>query len=375
MNLRRLATVIRKETIQVLRDPRTLMSILLLPVIQLVLYGYLSSELKHQPTIVLDRSNTQESRDLVQAFVNTQYFDVCCTAHTTRDVESALDGNRANVGIEIPPDYAGAVRSNQPVAVAVVVDASDATAARVSISVAEGVGASAAREVAITALKRQGATIPPATPEVRARAWYNPDLRSEVFIVPGVLALILQFAMTMLSISAVVRERELGTLEQLVASPIQPSELMLGKIVPIVGLGYINVTVILLVAWFWFDVPVRGSVLLLYLLILAFFFSTVGLGMLVSTIATNFQQAIQMAQFFLMPSMLLSGFIFPRETLPRVLQWVGDLMPLTYFLVVVRGIIIKGVGLHYLWPQIVALIVLGLIVFSVAVLRFRKNLG
>jgi ABC-2 type transport system permease protein len=375
VNWRRLQSVIRKETLQVLRDPRTLTSIILLPVMQLILYGYLDSDVKHQRTIVLDNSHTYESRQLIKAFVNTQYFDICCIAGNTHDVEAAIDGNHASVGIEIPPDYAGAIRSGRPVAVAVAVDASDATSARVSIAVAEGVGASIAQQLTINAIRRQGAAVPPPTPDVRTRAWYNPDLRAQIFLVPGVLALILQFTMTMLSITTVVKERELGTLEQLVASPLQPSELLLGKIVPIVGLGYLNVTLILAVAWIWFDVPVQGSLLELYLVILAFFFSTVGLGVLVSTVANNFQQAIQMGQLFLMPSMLLSGFIFPRETLPPVLQWISLALPLTYFLVVVRGIIIKGVGLGYLWPQIVALMVLGLVVFSIAVMRFQKRIA
>jgi ABC-2 type transport system permease protein len=374
MNLRRLWSIIRKETVQVLRDRRTLMSIIILPIIQLAIYGYLDSNMKHQRTIVLDNSNTQESRNLVQAFVNTQYFDICCTAHGVRDVEAAIDANRAKVGIEIPPDYAAAVRTGTPASVAVVVDASDATAARVSLSVAQGVGASIAQQTLIRQIRRSGQQVPVPSPDIRARAWYNPDLRSEVFIVPGVLALILQFAMTMLAISIIVRERELGTLEQLVASPVQPAELMLGKIIPIVGLGYLNVTMVLAVSWLWFGVPVRGSLLELYVLILAFFFSTVGLGTLVSTVANNFQQAIQMGQFFLMPSMLLSGFIFPRETLPTVLQWVSDVLPLTYFLVIVRGIIIKGVGFHDLWPQILALVTLGVVVFSIAVARFQKRI-
>jgi ABC-2 type transport system permease protein len=374
MNLRRLWAIVRKETVQILRDRRALTAIIILPIIQLAIYGYLDSDIKHQRTIVLDNSNTQESHNLLQAFVNSQYFDICCVAHTVQDVEAALDANRAKVGIEIPPDYAGNVRSGQTAAVAVVVDASDATSARVSLSVAQGVGASVAQQTLVQAIERTGQTVPTTTPDIRARAWYNPDLRSEVFIVPGVLALILQFAMTFLAISIIVRERELGTLEQLVASPVQPSELMLGKIIPLVGLGYVNVTMVLLVSWLWFGVPVRGSMLELYVLILAFFFSTLGLGTLVSTVATNFQQAIQMGQFFLMPSMLLSGFIFPRETLPAVLQWVSDVLPLTYFLVIVRGIIIKGVGFHDLWPQILALVVLGLVVFSVAVARFQKRI-
>jgi ABC-2 type transport system permease protein len=220
-----------------------------------------------------------------------------------------------------------------------------------------------------------GGHVTQSTPDVRTRAWYNPDLRSEVFIVPGVLAVVLQFSMTFLSIVAIVRERELGTLEQLVVTPVRSSELMLGKIIPIVGIGYLICTLILLLAWILFAVPVRGSIFTLYLVTLGFFFSTIGIGMLISTVSTSFQQAMQLAQLFLLPGILLSGFIFPRESLPPFLQWVGALMPLTYFLTLVRGVIVKGVGLEFIWPQIIILAVLGIVVFAFAVFRFQKKIG
>jgi ABC-2 type transport system permease protein len=192
--------------------------------------------------------------------------------------------------------------------------------------------------------------------------------------VPGVLALVMQFTMTFLSMSTIVRERELGTLEQLVVSPIQPWELMLGKMIPLITIGYVNVTAILLLAVFWFGVPVAGSLGLLYLTVFIFFFTTLGMGTLVSTIAKTYIQAVQLIQFFLMPSMLLSGFIFPVAAMPPALQWISYLVPLTYFLTIVRGIIIKGVGIEYLWPQIALLTLLGLAVFTTAVLRFRKRI-
>jgi ABC-2 type transport system permease protein len=219
-----------------------------------------------------------------------------------------------------------------------------------------------------------GLPVPKIGVDVRTRAWYNPALRQEVFIVPGVLALVMQFTMTFLSMSTIVRERELGTLEQLVVSPIQPWELMLGKMIPLITIGYVNVTAILLLSVFWFGVPIAGSLGLLYLTVFIFFFTTLGMGTLVSTIAKTYIQAVQLIQFFLMPSMLLSGFIFPVAAMPPVLQWLSYLVPLTYFLTIVRGIIIKGVGIEYLWPQIVLLLLLGLAVFTTAVLRFRKRI-
>jgi ABC-2 type transport system permease protein len=330
---------------------------------------------KYQPTIVFDQSKTPASRALIQAFVNTHYYTVRWAAQDMHEVEDAIDRGRAMVGIVIPPDYEARLRGGKDAQVMVVVDATDATAARVSLSVASGVGASIARQVAVEALEMHGGRVAQATPDIRTRAWYNPDLRSEVFIVPGVLAVVLQFSMTFLSIIAVVRERELGTLEQLVVTPVRPAELILGKIIPIVGIGYIISTLILGVAWLAFDVPVRGSIFALYLVTLAFFFSVVGVGVLISTVSATFQQAMQMAQFFLLPGILLSGFIFPRETLPPFLQWVGAAMPLTYFLTLVRGVIVKGVGIDILWPQVVGLVVLGVTVFTIAVVRFQKKIG
>ncbi len=374
MNRQRLWSIMRKEITQILRDRRTLTSMISLPVIQLILYGYLSNEVLHQPTVVWDQSNTAESRLLITTFENTRYFRVRMYARELADIESRLDGGQAKVGIVIPPDYGTQIRSGRPTQVLVVVDATDATSANTLLSVAAGVGASISRDLAVEVLQRQGQRAPPTPVDIRSRAWYNPDLKSQVFIVPGILAVVMQFATTFLSIVVIVREREMGTLEQLVVTPIQPIELMLGKIIPLIGLAYINLTVILLLGWVWFGVAVKGSLLLLYTVTLAFFFSSLGIGTLISTIARSFQQALQLAQLTLLPSILISGFLFPRESLPVALQWVGLALPLTYYVLVVRGIIIKGVGIVFLWRQIVPLVVLGLIVFGVAIRRFQKKI-
>ncbi|MDR7423349.1 MAG: ABC transporter permease, partial [Armatimonadota bacterium] len=258
--------------------------------------------------------------------------------------------------------------------VLVVVDASDATSARVVLSVAGGIGTRISQDVLVRVLERRGQRPPPAPLEVRTRAWYNPDLKSQVFIVPGVLAVILQFTTTFMSVAVIVREREMGTLEQLVVTPIQPLELMLGKVLPLIVVGYVNITFILLLAYAWFGVAVRGSLLLLYVMTLAFFFSSLGIGTLISTVSRNFQQALQLSQLTLLPSILISGFLFPRESLPVALQWVGQVLPLTYYIIVVRGILIKGVGLEHLWGQTVPLVVLALVVFGLAITRFQKKI-
>jgi ABC-2 type transport system permease protein len=364
----------RKEITQILRDRRTLGSIITIPILQLVLYGYLSNEVLHQPTIVWDQSNSAESRALLDVFVNTRYFAVRYRARDLKEIENRIDAGQARIGLVIPPDYATRIRAGTPVQVLAVVDASDATSARVVLSVASGIGSSISRELGIQLLQRQGAHAPPPVVEVRTRAWYNPNLRSEVFILPGVIALILMFTTTFLSITVIVREREIGTLEQLVVTPIQPGELMLGKILPLMMLGYINITFTLLLAFVWFGVAVKGSLFLLYALVLAFFFSSLGIGTLISTVSKNFQQAVQMAQLILLPSILISGFLFPRESLPIALQYVGLALPLTYFIIVVRGIIIKGVGIASLWRQIIPLVILGIAVFTVAITRFQKKI-
>src|SRR2546430_413726 len=284
MNLQRLFSIIRKETAQLLRDRRTLGTIITLPIIQMVLYGYLSNEVLHQPTAVWDQSQTAESRALGAAFENTRYFSGRYWAGNLEESERRLDAGQVKGG------------------------------------------------------------------------------------------LVLQFTTTFLTIGAIVRERELGTLEQLVVTPIRPSELMLGKILPLIGLGYINLTFILLLAWAWFGVTVKGSILLLYLMTLAFFFSSLGIGTLLSTVARTFQQAAQLAQLVLLPSILISGFLFPRESLPKVLYWLGYAVPLTYFVTIIRGVLVKGIGFHYLYPQIIPLVFLGAVVFTLAIVRFQKKI-
>ncbi|MDQ7827961.1 MAG: ABC transporter permease [Armatimonadota bacterium] len=373
MSWQRLVSIVRKEVAQLLRDRRTLGSMISLPVIQLVLFGYLSSQVLHQPTVVWDQSTSAESRALIQAFENTRYFTVRYAARTLPEVERRLDAGQARVGVVIPPDYARRVRAGEPAQVMVVVDASDATSAQVLMSVAAGVGARLAQDLTARALARRGQR-PPAPPvEVRTRAWYNPNLESRVFIVPGVLGLIMMFTTTFMTMGTIVRERELGTLEQIVVTPLRPAELMLGKILPLVALGYLNLTFILVLAWLWFGVAVRGSLVLLYAVTLAFFFSSLGVGVLISTVSRTFNQATQLAQLVLLPSILLSGFLFPRESLPLLLQWIGYGVPLTYFITVLRGIIVKGAGLADLWPQILALVGLGSLVFTLAIVRFQKR--
>lgn len=372
---RRLAAIIIKEFVQLARDRRTLLMALLMPVIQLLLFGYaITTDVEHLPTIVLDQSHSQQSRALLQRFANSRYFDLRQTARNEAEIAREIDHGSARVGIVIPPDYDDRLLAGRTAQIQVIVDASDPLIARSALSTAEAVGQVTSLEIVTRRLTRGGITVTGLPLEVRTRAWYNPDLRSANFMVPGLLAIILSLLTLILTAMAIVRERELGTLEQLVATPIRKTELMLGKILPYVVLGYADITLALVIGAYWFKVPIRGSLPLLYGLTLIFYLATLGQGILISTVSRTQRQAMQGAFFAFLPTILLSGFMFPREGMPLVIQWIGYVIPLTYFLIIVRGIILKGIGMVELLDQIIPLAVLGLVFFVVSVIRFQKRL-
>jgi ABC-2 type transport system permease protein len=374
MSPRRLWSVVRKEVLHLVRDRRTLATIISLPILQLILYGYLSNDVTHIPTAVFDESRTPESRALLNAFANTTYLDLRYYTNGFDDIRRRIDGGDAKIGILIPPDYARHIRAGRTATVQVIVDASEPTSARTVLGLAAQLSKLLSTQLSIQQASRQGlgGGAQPSV-DIRARAWYNPTLQNVNFIVPGVIAIILMFVTTFQAVTVIVRERERGTIEQLVVTPITGLELMLGKVLPLVALGYVEITVTLILASAWFHMPIKGSLLLLYVLSMAFFFSTLGIGVLISTVSRTFQQAAQLAQLVLLPSILISGFIFPRESLPRWLQIIGGVFPLTYFVIVIRGILIKGVGIVYLWRQILPLVGLGVLVFAVAINRFQKR--
>ena len=375
MSLRRLRSIVRKEFIQLIRDRRTLVTIITLPIMQLMLYGYLSNDVTHISTAVFDESRTPESRTLLNTFANTTYVDLRYYTTSFAGVQRLIDGGQAKIGIWVPPDYASRLRSGRTAQVEVIVDASEPTSARAVLALSGGVGQVLSTQLLVQQTQRLTGTQPNALPvDVRARAWYNPTLENVNFIVPGVIAIILMFVTTFQAVTVIVRERELGTMEQLVVTPITGAELMLGKVIPLVVLAYAQITLTLFLASAWFHMPIKGNLLLLYALSLTFFFSTLGVGALISTVSKTFQQAAQMAQLVLLPSILISGFIFPRESLPRGLQVIGGVLPLTYFVIILRGILIKGVGFPYLWRQILPMVAIGVAVFAVAISRFQKRI-
>lgn len=368
---RRLWAIVLKEFIQVGRDRRTLAMALIMPVMQLLLFGYaITIDVEHLPTVVLDQSRSRESREIVERLRNTRYYRLIGTVPDLDAVEDAIDRGRARVAVVIPPDLASDLQVGRPARIQVIVDASDPLVARSALSAAESLGF-------VASLERLAGRLPAAEGlplEVRTRAWYNPDMRSVNFMVPGLLAVILQMVTLMLTSVAIVRERELGTLELLVATPIRKGELMLGKILPYVVIGYADITLALLVGALWFRVPIRGSLLLLYGLALIFYLTSLGQGVLISTVSRTQRQAMQASLFTFLPTILLSGFMFPREGMPPVIQWIGYAIPLTYFLTIVRGILVKGIGFEMLLPHILPLTVLGVLFFVVSVVRFQKRL-
>ncbi len=369
--MRRLLALIKKEFIQMRRDRITLALMMMLPVVQLIIFGFaINTDVKHLSTVVFDQSQTQESRDLIISFVATQYFDIEHYAQNYEGVTELIQMGTVKVGIVIPPDHAQNLKKGTPAQVQVLVDATDSMSSASAINAAELVGLKRSEELRFRAMKGKA---DPAY-DIRVRAWYNRDFRSTWFIVPGILGIILTMTMLMITSMAIVRERERGTLEQLIVTPMRSWELMLGKIIPYITVGYVQLTLGLLVGKFIFRVPMRGSMTLLYVLTLLFIVATLAWGILISTMAKTQTQAMIMSIFGLLPSILLSGFVFPREGMPRFFQVISNILPLTWFLQITRGIMLKGVGMSYLWPQFGALVILISFFLTVSLIKFRKTL-
>ena len=371
----RLFGIIVKEFIHLRRDLLALTLALAVPVAMLFIFGWaINTDVKHVPTAVWDQSGSVEARSLLEAMGNSQYFDIRHWVRSQKELTRLIDAGTAKVAVVIPPDFATRLARGQA-EVQVIVDASDPQVATSALNAASSLGAQ--RSLQILSRTAEGNPIPRtvAPPlDMRVRAWYNPDLVSAVFIVPGLIgALLMQTTITAMGVS-VVREREKGTLEALIVSPIRRWELLLGKIIPNLLVAYGQMTMALVVAHFVFDVPIRGSLPLLYALSLVFMMGTLGIGIFVSTASRTVPQAMQLAFLTFLPSIYLSGLLFPIEGMPMGAQYLAAIIPLTYFLRIVRGIILKGVGFEYLWPSFLPLVVFGVVIFFLAVLKFRKQL-
>lgn len=369
--MNRIIAVLKKEFIQMRRDRMTLALVLLIPLVQLLLFGYaIQTEVKHIPTVVFDQSLSEESRDLLNAFSSSNYFDIKYAASSYDEVTTYIDSGQAKAGIILPPDFARSMQRQESAQVQVLVDASDNMVANQALATANAIGLIRSQNIVLSKLPLEGLPL-----DIRVRPWYNPDGITAYYMVPAILGIIVTMTMVIITAAAIVRERERGTMEQLIVTPIKPIELMLGKIIPYIVLGYCQITVALLVGVFVFDVPIRGSLLELYLLTLFFITASLGLGLMVSNIARNQMQAFQLAFMIMLPSILLSGFLFPREAMPKVIYWISCVIPLTYYLDIIRGIILKGIGVQYLFGQVAVLFVFSVIFVTVSTLRFRKTVS
>jgi ABC-2 type transport system permease protein len=376
--MRRLRALMKKEFTQMRRDPRTLMMIFVMPIMQLLLLGYATNtDVRNVPTAVFDQNNSQASRALLDAFRATGYFSIDYAAFSDSQINGLIEGGKAKVGIIIPPDYNSNLLIGKIAVVAVLIDGSDPTVAQTTLSAATLAGQ--AHGTAILAqklvLSGGGAANASSLPlEVSTRVLYNPDLLSSYNMIPGLIAMILMMTTVNLTSFSIVRERERGTIEQLIVTPIRNIELVIAKITPYVIVSMANVVVILLAGTFWFHVPIRGSILLLFTLTGLYLLPNLGLGLLISTYASTQQQAQMMVMPVMLPSMMLSGFFFPIAAMPVILQAVSYMLPLTYYLIIVRSIVVKGAGLQYLVPQVIALTIFSLLLVGVAAMRFRKSL-
>jgi ABC-2 type transport system permease protein len=357
-----------KEVVQLRRDRFTLAMMVGIPAIQLVLFGYaIRTEVRHLHTVVLDESRTPESRALVDVLRNTGNFDITEWVSSRAELADRIEGGDASAGLIIPPDYMRDLKRGRTASAQMIVDAADPMASSAAMSGAARAGAARG---AVLSGQRGG----PPPLEVRVRPWYNPGMRDAVYIVPGIIGVLLSLTMVLITSIAIVRERERGTLEQLIVTPIDKTSLILGKLVPFLLIGFVQMSVILVLGWLLFDIPVRGSLVLLYGMAFAFIVANLGVGLLMSTLVRSQLQAMQLGFLFLLPNILLSGFMFPRSAMPAPAQWLGSALPLTYFLEVLRGVLLKDIGFRHLWQEglIMALFAVGLVALSVN--RFSKTI-
>ncbi|MBP1649726.1 MAG: ABC-type multidrug transport system permease component [Bacteroidetes bacterium] len=367
--------IMKKEFYQVRRDKKMLVVSIVAPFVQVLLLGYAATtDIKNTTMVVCDQDKTEESRGFIREFSNSGYFIIRYVVNTPPEVDPYVEHARASIALVIPAGFARDLLSRKTTEVQVVLDGADANTANILLTYATQIVASYSQSVvARYATRIAGRSIPRILPE--PRVWFNPDLLSSNFMVPGVVALVLMIITMTLTSLGIVKEKEMGTLEQLMVTPIKPHELILGKLIPFSLIGFLDVVIVLALARFWFKVPLLGSVPLLFGLSVLFILTTLGLGLWISTIAKSQQQAMLIAQFFFfMPFIFLSGFAFPIANMPQVIQYVTYLIPLRYFLEILRGIFLKGAGLNELWPQAMALLAMGVVVLTVSVLRFQKKL-
>ena len=371
----RLASIIRKEFIQIFRDTRTLIMILVIPIMQLFLLGYsATNDVRNIPLAVLDQSRSAESRALLDSYRAADYFRIAYTVQSEAEIGELIERGDARAAIIIPPDYAQRLAEGKA-QVAFILDGSDPTSASTALSAAQLISQAHAIDLLAETFARTGQNMRVQQPvSVHTTVWYNPDLISAHFMIPGVIGMILYAIAAILTATSVVRERERGTIEQLIVTPIRPWELIVGKLMPYVILGFFNTVEVLAVGHWWFGMPIRGDLGLILILSVVFLTTGLGIGLFASTIANTQQEAMLTVWMTLLPSIFLSGFFFPLEAMPAVLRWISYLMPLRYYLVIIRSLLLKGVGLEMIQFDVIAMTLFAVGIMTAAALRFHKRL-
>ena len=374
--MKAILSIIRKEFLQLRRDPRLLPVVFISPVLQLLLLGYAANlDVRQIPSVVCDLDRSAASRGFIDGFVNSGYFTVRARLERLEEIDPFLDNGKAAMAFVVPRGFGDDLAGGRTASVMVIADGSESQSATIGVNYATMIAGRYAQRIILERLERiKGAGPQPVLVNAEVRVWYNPELRSRNFMVPGVLGLILMIMTISLASMGIVREKEAGTMEQLIVTPIRPHQLIVGKLLPFVLIGLVEATFVLVVARGWFGVPIRGSVPLLYALCLAFMLNTLGIGLFISTISRTQQQAMFTTIFFIMPMILLGGFVFPVENMPPLFQIVSRVVPTRYFFVIIRGIMLRGAGWAELWDQAAALLVIGTVLFSLSVLRFHKKL-
>jgi ABC-2 type transport system permease protein len=373
----RILTILKKEFRSVFRDPRMRMVIIGMPVIQTLVFGYaVSLDVRHVSMVVVDRDGTPASRTLTAQFTGSAYFDAVAATQDEDAARAMIDSSQASAILQINAGYEENLRGGRTTPVQLIVDGSDSNTARYVVNYAAQIAATANNTYVLDqAMRQAGRTIPVGFVNLQPRAWFNADLESRNFYVPGIIAQLVMLVGLMLTSMAIVREKEAGTIEQIMVTPIRPVEFILGKCAPFAVIGFINTAMVTAVALYWFDIPFRGSFPLLVLGVALFLISTLGIGLFISTVCQTQQQAMMTTFFFFFPAMLFSGFIFPIANMPTVIQWLSLLDPLRYMLVIIRGVFLKGIGFDLLWTQFAALLAIGLSVLMFAVARFHKTIA
>jgi ABC-2 type transport system permease protein len=372
----RLSSLIRKEFIQIRRDRRTLILVLIIPIMQLFLLGYAATnDVRNVPLAVYDQDRGIDARALLDAYRAADYFTISYEAASEAELRNMLDSGQARAGLIIPPGYTDDIQGGRQASVLFVLDGSDPTVASTALSAAQLIGQSYSTQILKAQLSSHGqANAIQAPIAVSTTVWYNPDLVSAYFMIPGVIGMILFALTSILTASAIVRERERGTIEQLIVTPIRPWELMLGKLLPYVILAFLNALEVLAIGHWWFGVPVRGSLWLIAGASFLFLLSSLGIGLFASTMANTQQEAMLTVWMLMLPSIFLAGFFFPLEAMPKVLQLISYIFPLRYYLVIIRSLMLKGVGTSAFQVDLIALAVFGVVIMTLAALRFRKRL-